>query len=108
MVGIIDSEGGHVPVFQSKVNAEKLEDYKWSLRTSWAELERRAKLSNGWIGGLVRNKEHRQSVNLKTLDAIANAIASILVEQGKSVPDDLWFQLVELEIRNDDGVGVSK
>jgi hypothetical protein len=98
-----------VPIFQSRINAEKLEDYKWSLRTSWAELERRAQLSSGWIGGLVRNKHQRTSVNLRTLDAIANAIASILVEQGKPVPDDLWFQLVEIEIREDniEGEGVS-
>ncbi|MCC6653513.1 MAG: hypothetical protein IT348_20350 [Candidatus Eisenbacteria bacterium] len=38
---------------------------------------------------------------MKTVDAIANAIASILLEQGKPVPDDLWFQLVEIEIREE-------
>lgn len=97
-----------MPIFQSRINAEKLEDYKWSLRTSWAELERRADLSSGWIGGLVRNKQ-RTSVTLKTLDAIVNAIASVMAEQGKPVPDDLWFQLVEIEIRdeNRESEGVS-
>lgn len=97
-----------MPIFQSRINAEKLEDYKWSLRVSWAELERRADLSSGWIGGLARNKQ-RTSVTLKTLDAIVNAIASVMAEQGKPVPGDLWFQLVEIEIReeNKESEGVS-
>lgn len=88
-----------MPTYKSRISAEVLENYRWSLRVTWKEIERRSGLSKGWVSGLI-NKQ-REGFHLKTVDAIANAIASILVEQGKPVPDDLWFQLVEIEIREE-------
>ncbi len=88
-----------MPVYKSRINTETLENYRWGLRVTWKEIEARSGLSKGWVSGLI-NKQ-REGFHLKTVDAIANAIASILLEQGKPVPDDLWFQLVEIEIREE-------
>jgi len=93
------AKGGNVPTYKSRISAEVLENYRWDLRVTWKEIELRSGLSKGWVSGLI-NKQ-REGFHLKTVDAIANAIASILLEQGKPVPEDLWFQLVEIEIREE-------
>lgn len=96
---LLDDKGWNVPTYKSRISAEVLENYRWNLRVTWREIEARSGLSKGWVSGLVSKK--REGFHLKTVDAIANAIASILLEQGKPVPDDLWFQLVEIETRED-------
>lgn len=88
-------------MFQSRLNTERLEDYRWELRTTWTELDKRAGLSSGWTSKLARGDG--TGVSLATVDKLANAIASLMHEANRAVPEDLWFQLVTIEIDQSGG-----
>lgn len=86
-------------MFKTSLDGEKIEDYRWKVRRSWRQLDLEAGLSNGYIKQLIAGKA--ASMQISTVDAIANAIARLLAQSGQPVPDDLWYQLLKVEWVND-------